>query len=44
MMQISKKIQTEADKIKDIKHKTENHEHENILKTPKIDSEYHRKK
>ena len=36
-------IETEDDEKK-LKYKTEKHDHENILKFPKIDNEYHRKK
>ena len=34
------KIKTKDDEIKDLKYKTEKHDHENILKSLKIDTEY----
>ena len=30
--------------IKNLKYKTEKHDHENILKSPKIDNEFYKKK
>ena len=38
------KIKTKDDEIKDLKYKTEKHDHENTLKSPKIDNEYYKKK
>ena len=38
------KIKTKDDEIKDLKYKTEKHDHENILKSLKIDNEYYKKK
>ena len=38
------KIKTKDDEIKDLKHKSEKHDHENILKSLKIDNEYYKKK
>ena len=38
------KIKTKNDEIKDLKHKTENHDHENISKSLKIENEYYKKK
>ena len=38
------KIKTRDDEIKDLRYKTETHDHENILKSLKIDNEYFRKK
>ena len=38
------KVTTKDDEIKELKYKTEKHDHENILKSLKIDSEYYRKK
>ena len=38
------KIKTKDDEIKDIKHKSEKHDHENIINSLKIDKEYYRKK
>ena len=38
------KIKTKDDEIKELKFKTEKHDHENILKTRKIDSEIYKKK
>ena len=35
---------TKDDEIKDLKYKTEKHDHENILKSLKIDNEYYKKK
>ena len=34
------KIETKNDENKDLKYKTEKHDHENILKSLKIDTEY----
>ena len=34
------KIKTKDDEIKDLKYKTEEHDHENILKSLKFDNEY----
>ena len=38
------KIKTRDDEIKNLKHQTEKHDHENILKSLKIDNEYYKKK
>ena len=38
------KIKTRDDEIKDLKYQTEKHDHENILKSLKIDSEYYKNK
>ena len=38
------KIETQADEIKKLKYQTEKHDHENILKSLKIDNEYYKKK
>ena len=38
------KITTKGDEIKELKYKTEKHDHENILKSLKIDNEYYKKK
>ena len=38
------KIKTKDDEIKDIEYKTEKHDHEKVLKSPKIDNEYYKKK
>ena len=38
------KIKTQSDEIKNLKYQTEKHDHENILKSLKIDNEYHKKK
>ena len=38
------KIKTQADEIKNLKYQTEKHDHENILKSLKVDSEYYKKK
>ena len=38
------KIKTKDDEIKDLKYRTEKHGHENILKSPKIDNDYYKKK
>ena len=38
------KINTKDDQLKQLQYKTEKHDHENILKSLKIDSEYYKKK
>ena len=38
------KIKTRDDEIRNLKYQTERHDHENISKSLKIDSEYYRKK
>ena len=38
------KIKTKDDEIKDLKNKKEKHDHENILKSLKIDNDHYRKK
>ena len=38
------KIKTKDDEIKDLKYRTEKHDHENLLKSLKIDNEYCKKK
>ena len=38
------KIKTRDDELKNLKYQTEKHDHENILKSPKIDNEYYKKK
>ena len=38
------KIKTRDDEIKNLKYQTEKHDHENILKSLKIDKEYYKKK
>ena len=38
------KIKTQADEIKNLKYQTEKHDHENILKSLKVDNEYYKKK
>ena len=38
------KIKTRDDEIKNLKYRSEKHDHENILKSPKIDNEYYEKK
>ena len=38
------KIKTRDDEIKTLKYQTEKHEHENILKSLKVDNEYYKKK
>ena len=38
------KIKTRDDEIKNLKYQTEKHNHENILKSLKIDNEYYTKK
>ena len=37
------KIKTREDEIKNLKHQTEKHDHENILKSLKIDFEYYKR-
>ena len=37
------KIRTRDDEIKNLKYETEKHDHENILKSPKVDNEYYKK-
>ena len=37
------KIKTRDDEIKNLKYQTEKHDHENILKSLKIDKEYYKK-
>ena len=36
------KIKTRKEEIKHLKYKTEEQDHENILKSPKIDNEYYK--
>ena len=36
------KITTKDDKIKELEYKTEKHDHENVLKSLKIDNEYYK--
>ena len=38
------KIETRDDEIKNLKYQTEKHDHENILKSLKVDNEYYKKK
>ena len=38
------KIKTKDDQLKELQYKTEKHDHENILKSLKIDNEYYKKK
>ena len=38
------KIKTRDDEVKNLKHQNEKHDHENILKSLKIDNEYYKKK
>ena len=38
------KTKTKDDEIKDLKYRTEKHDHENILKSLKIDNDFYRKK
>ena len=38
------KIKTRDDEIKNLNYQTEKHDHENILKSLKIDNEYYKKK
>ena len=37
-------IKTRDDEIRNLKYQTEKHDHENILKSLKIDNEYYKKK
>ena len=37
------KITTKDDEIRELKYKTEKHDHENILKSLKVDNEYYKK-
>ena len=39
-----KKSKIRDDEIKNLKYQTEKHDHENILKSPKIDNSYYKKK
>ena len=38
------KIKTKDDQLKELQYKTEKHDHENLLKSLKIDNEYYNKK
>ena len=38
------KIKTRDDELKNLKYQTEKHDHENILKSLKVDNEYYKKK
>ena len=38
------KIKTRDGEIKKLKHRTEKHDHENILKPLKVDNQYYKKK
>ena len=38
------KLKTQADEMKSLKYQREKHDHENILKSLKIDNEYYKKK
>ena len=38
------RIKTRDDELKNLKYQTEKHDHENILKSLKIDNEYYKKK
>ena len=38
------KMKTEDDEIKNLKYQAEKHDHENIIKSLKIDNEYYKKK
>ena len=38
------KIKTRDDEFKNLKYQTEKHDHENILKSLKLDNEYYKKK
>ena len=38
------KIKTRDDEIENLKHQTEKHDHENIIKSLKIDNEHYKKK
>ena len=40
----SLKIKTKDDQLKELQYKTEKHDHENILKSLKVDNEYFKKK
>ena len=37
------KIKTRDDEIKSLKYRTERHDHENILKSLKVDNDYYKK-
>ena len=37
------KIKTRDDELKNVKYQTEKHDHENILKPPKSDSEFYKR-
>ena len=37
-------MKTRDDEIKELKYQTETHDHENMLKSPKIDNDYYKKK
>ena len=37
------KIKTKDDQLKELQYRTERHDHENILKSLKIDNEYYKK-
>ena len=37
------KIKTRDDELKNLKHQTEKHDHENIIKSLKVDNEYYKK-
>ena len=38
------KLKTKDDQLRDLQYRTEKHDHENILKSLKIDNEYYKKK
>ena len=38
------KIKTKDDQLREIQYKTEGHDHENILKSLKVDNEFYKKK
>ena len=38
------KTKTKDDQLKELQYKTEKHDHENILKSLKVDNEYYKKK
>ena len=38
------KIKTKDDQLKELQYKTEKHDHENFLKSLKVDNEYYKKK
>ena len=38
------KIKTKDDQLKELQYKTEKHDHENILKSLKVDNDYYKKK